>query len=124
MIAAHNTGLSANCSILNAKVLTTNELSPVDTDEDVSVIPRDSNNLAAANAEAVWAANGTSIHTYEHCSFKFDLGLNRTFRWVLVVAGVPYPFYGKDFSQHLEMVVEARHRKTVNRQASQIVTGS
>lgn len=83
--------------------------------EDVNVIPRDPNILAAKWAEMLQAANGTGIYMYRRRFFTFDPSLNRTFRWVFTVADIPHPIIRIDFLQHFDLLVDVRFRKIIDR---------
>lgn len=96
MVAAHDTELFTNCHFLVVLVLTTNR--PLaDTGPEVSVIPHDPGNSIASQVKTLWAANDTGIRMHAHRSLTPDLDLNCAFRWVFIVADVPYPIIGTDF---------------------------
>lgn len=88
MIAEHDTQISTNYRLFNVKELMINRLFLVDADAEVCVSPRDLNNLTAAQAGKLRAANGTGIQTYRHRSPTLDLGLGCTLCWVFIVADV------------------------------------
>lgn len=70
------------------------------------------------------AANGSDIHAYGHRSLTLDLCVNRRLHWVVIVANVPYRTIGVDILQHSDPLVDARHRKVVDRQTPLTVAGS
>jgi hypothetical protein len=73
----------------------------VDTGSDLCVYPR---RLVPRHKERanydLYAANGTTIHTYGWLRLSLNLGLRRDFTWRFVVADVTHPIIGVDFLSH------------------------
>lgn len=80
VVAAHDTGLSTNCCLLNVEDLATNQLVLVATGAKFGVVLGKPNNLTAAQADLLRATDCTRIHKHEHRSPTLHLGLNLTFR--------------------------------------------
>lgn len=102
----------------------TNRLFLVDTGAKISVIPRDSSNSIAAQAETPRVEKSSCIKTYGYRSFFFDLDENLAFLWVFIVTDLQCPIIGADVSQHFDVLVNAPCRKIINLQTLMTVTGS
>lgn len=110
-VVTHHSGLFTSCHPQNFKDLNTNRPFLVDTIPEVTVIPRGPNNLTAAQAATLRAMNGTDMRKYGHGSVTLNLGLNRKFRWVFIVADFRYHNIATKFLQHFEPLFDSRHRK-------------
>lgn len=92
----------------------------MDTSSDVIVTPLDAISLAVAQVEVPRAASGIRIHRYGHRFLIFDPGLNSKIRWVLVVTEV---LIWHRLSRYFHLIVNAWHRKIVDRRTLLTVTG-
>lgn len=90
MVEVHDRGLSTKCQLPKIKNLTTNRVPQADTRVEFVVICRDTHNLTTTKAETLWTAIDTGVRAYEHHSLILDLDLNSTFRWMFMVADIPY----------------------------------
>ena len=63
----------------------------------VSIIPPSAKEWISPSTLTLQAVNNTSIHTYGSCSLTLNLGMQRTFQWVFVVADVTNAILGADF---------------------------
>jgi hypothetical protein len=73
----------------------------VDTGSDLSVYPRKylQHHRPRTNYE-LYAADGSTIHTYGWLPLSLNLGLRRDFTWRFVIADVTSPLIGADFLTH------------------------
>lgn len=62
MVATHGTGPSTSFHLVNTEDFTNSPIFPVDTDAEVEVVSRESNNLNRARKLVLWAANCADIH--------------------------------------------------------------
>lgn len=83
----------------------------VDTGAEVSVLPVGSTDCRVPSGSPLQAVNNTTIATYGHRSLPLDLGLNRTFRWIFIVAAVKFAILGADFLRHFGLLVDVRNRR-------------
>ena len=75
----------------------------VDTGAEVSVIPPSPTERKHRQEHSdLQAVNGTPIATYGSRSLTLDLGLQRTFRWVFVIADIQSPMLGADLFTTLQ----------------------
>ena len=109
---------------MHIRDLVSNNLFLIDTGAAVSVIPKEAGDVTNPSVQQLRAANGTPIAAYGRKSLTLNLGLRRTFRWMFIVADVPYPILGIDFLDHFDLLIDARGRRVVDRQTSLSVTGS
>ena len=107
----------------------------IDTGAAVSVLPpsfvplsprlaMSSSSGSSSPARQLKAANSSSIATYGQHLLDLNLGLRRSFKWLIVVADVSFPIIGADFLGHFNLVVDVAKQQL--RDASTLVctTGS
>ena len=84
----------------------------VDTGTQISVIPATPSYRKNAWSDLVLqAVNNSPIRTYATRSLTLNLGLHRTFRWLLVIADITTPILRADFLQHYSLSVDlSRYR--------------
>lgn len=99
-------GVSTDCRLLfvQDKVSGLNYL--VDTGSQVSALPSKFINNKQHSKFTLHAANNSRINTYGFRSLTLDLGLNKSFRWVFIVADVKHPILGVDFLRHFKLIVD------------------
>ena len=51
--------------------------------------------------------------TYQ-ASLTLDFGLNRSFRWIFIIADLPYPILGADLLDHFNPLVDVKRQKLVH----------
>ena len=95
----------------------------VDTGAEVSVIPPTGLKLDGQSFSSLRAANGSRISTYGQTSRTLDLGLRRTFRWIFIIADVQNAILGIDFLHHYDLLVDARHKRLMDRVTNLSVNG-
>ncbi|KER20162.1 hypothetical protein T265_11227 [Opisthorchis viverrini] len=95
----------------------------VDTAAEVSVLPSSSKERHSTTALALCAANGSRILTYGNRSMTPNLGLRRTFRWVLLIADVQTAILGADFPTHFGLLVDVKGRRLVDQATNLSVAG-
>ena len=84
----------------------------VDTDADVSVVPRRlAPRCCHCQGRVLETANGSTIATYGDISLTLDLGLRRTFRWIFIVSDVQRPILGADFLRECWLFVALQSRQ-------------
>ena len=96
----------------------------VDTGAEVSVLPVGTHDKSNPGPHPLRAANGSRISTYGQRSLTVDFGLRRVFRWVFVIADVPYPILGADFLYHFDLLVDTRRQQLVDQETGRSVTGT
>jgi hypothetical protein len=72
----------------------------------------------------LYAANGTTIHTYGWTTQSLDLGLHRDFTWHFVIADVQRPIIGIDLFSHYGLLIDCRHNRLLNGVTSLSTPGS
>nr|CAK6928658.1 unnamed protein product [Fasciola hepatica] len=93
------------------------------TGAEVSVLLRPKGDNSISEAQTLRTANGTAIPTFDQRSFPLNLGLKRNFRWVFIIADVPYPILSIDFLQHFNLSNDAQRRGVVDRQTNLALAG-
>jgi hypothetical protein len=87
----------------------------VDTGSDLCVYPR---RLIPRRRERtnydLYAANGTTIHTYGWLPLSRKFGLRRDFTWRFVVADVTHPIIGVGFLSHFGLLVDCRNNRLLD----------
>jgi cleavage and polyadenylation specificity factor subunit 1 len=87
----------------------------VDTGSDLCVFPR---KLVPGRKERVnydlFAANGSTIHTYGWISLGLNLGLRRDFTWRFVVADVQIPIIGVDLLANFGLLVDCKNNRLLD----------
>ena len=82
----------------------------VDTGAKVSVIPPSQTDYKCPqqnfNPQAV---NNASIATYSSQSLSLNLGLHRTFHWILITADIQHPILGTDSLRNYRLLVDMSH---------------
>ncbi|VDP93057.1 unnamed protein product [Echinostoma caproni] len=80
----------------------------IDTGVEVSVFQLSSGDPNTSASCQLRAANSTPISTYGRKSLTINFGIRRTFRWVFLVAAVPFPIMGIDFLQHFDLMFDPK----------------
>lgn len=80
----------------------------VDTGADVSVIPANVHNKNSFENFKLQAANSTSIRILGTKILNLDLGLRRT--WTFIIAEIQRPILGADFLREFGLLVDIRKR--------------
>ena len=80
----------------------------------MSIVPPTHNAKPSSNTLTLQAVNGTTIRTYDTCSLTLNLGLQRTFRWIFIVADFANPIIGADFLQHFGLIVDMNRRHLID----------
>lgn len=82
----------------------------IDTDADVSVLPKQYvKNCKESVDFKLYAANGSIINTYgEHLCLNF--GLRRPYKWKFIIAIVPKPIIVADFLKPHGLLVDLRSK--------------
>lgn len=96
----------------------------VDTGAEVSVIPHDPRDATRPRSHHLRAANGSTIATYGQRSLTLNLGLRREFRWVFIIAEVPFAILGIDFLHHHDLLVDPRRAQLTDRTTKLLVDGT
>ena len=96
----------------------------VDTGAQVSIIPASKWEAASSATLTLQAANNTPISTHGQRYLNLNLGLNRSFPWVFLVARVPHAILGLDFLEHFGLVVDLRLRSIRDPVTSTAVVGT
>ena len=83
----------------------------IDTGAAVSVLSKScANRTSDAACLPLVAANNTTINTYGNCRRIVDVGLNRDYAWIFIVADVKQPIIGADFLIHYSLLVDLKSR--------------
>ena len=86
----------------------------VDTGAEVSIIPptvADRNHKPDLGLRAV---NGSSIPIYGTRSLTIDLGLQRMFRWIFIIADIRTPIIRADFLREYGLLVNLKHGRLLD----------
>ena len=92
----------------------TNRQFLVDTGAEISVIPPSTTDRSNPQDMVLQAANNTSIPTFGRRSITLDLGLQRQFPWIFVIADVKLPILGIDFLRHYDLVVDVKQQRLLD----------
>ena len=57
------------------------------------------------------AVNDTSIPTYGRRSLTLNIGLRRSFPWIIIVADIQKPILGADFLRHYKLLVDMKQHQ-------------
>ena len=60
------------------------------------------------------AVNNTSITTYGSQSLTLNLGLYRTFRWILIIADLQHPILDADFLCNYSLLIDMNHNRLLD----------
>jgi hypothetical protein len=60
------------------------------------------------------AANGSRIHVYGWLPLRLNLGLDREFLWLFLVANVNQPIIGADFLSHYGLLVDCKNNRLLD----------
>ena len=123
-MATNSVGRLAHSRLVHIRDLESNSLFLIDTGAEVSVIPPRADEPTTPTPQRLRAANGTTIATYGQKSLTLNLGLRRTFRWVFLVAAVPFPIIGMDFLQNFDLAIDPKRQRLVDCETKLFVTGS
>jgi hypothetical protein len=87
----------------------------IDTGSAICVYPRKyiSHQRARVNFD-LYAADGSTIHTYWWLPLSLNLGLRREFTWRFVIADVTTPLIGADYLTHYGLLVDCRNKRLLD----------
>lgn len=87
----------------------------IDTGADISVIPKTSGDRRTLDSECnLYAANGSTIHTYGKKVLSIDLGLRRQLIWRFTVAKTTKAILGVDFLGYYNLLVDIKNKKLID----------
>ncbi|GFW14501.1 gag-pol polyprotein [Trichonephila clavipes] len=87
----------------------------VDSGSDVSCLPiPEMFKKLSPEPLQLFAANNSKILTYGSKLLNIDLGLRRDFSWKFLIASVPIPIIGADFSENFGLLVDLKRRKLID----------
>ena len=69
------------------------------------------------------AVNKSVISTFGEKSMTLDIGLRRSFRWIFIIADLPFPILGADFLAHFGLGVDVQLRKFIDTTTSLSLNG-
>ncbi|XP_073831557.1 uncharacterized protein [Musca autumnalis] len=61
------------------------------------------------------AANQSEIKTFGDCVLKLDLGLQREFKWLFVIADVHTPIIGADFLVNFDLLIDLKQKRLIDK---------
>ena len=93
----------------------------VDTGAEVSVVPLTFKSSTIPSPLSLRAANGSFIKTFGQVSLTINLGPQRVFRWVFIVADVPFAILGIDFLRHFDLLVDTKRQRLFERPANRSI---
>ena len=110
---------ASNCNNSNSHLYVTDRLTKmsflVDTGADLCVYPRFRlRERRTQTSYELFAANGTTVHTYGCITLRLDFGLRREFSWRFVVADITGPIIGSDFLCFYNLLLDMRHRRFID----------
>ncbi|GBL74513.1 hypothetical protein AVEN_235445-1 [Araneus ventricosus] len=86
----------------------------VDTDAEVSVIPRLKKDNNDNNELTLYAANDTEIRTFGTKLLDLDLKLHRRFQWKFIIADVKQAIIGVDFLTNFYLLVDDKNNRLID----------
>lgn len=87
----------------------------VDTGAEVSVVPPTSEDRRyRQETPPLQAVNGSTIKAYGEKSLTLNIGLQRTFRWIFMIADVRQAIIGADFLRRFGLTVDLRHYQLID----------
>ncbi|XP_017468397.1 PREDICTED: uncharacterized protein LOC108360561 [Rhagoletis zephyria] len=87
----------------------------IDTGAKFSVVPKRPGQSMQHAVMKLVAGNNTAINTF---GISLDLGVGRTFSWLLVNSVVAHPIIGADFLKHYDVLVDLRNKVIIDRATS------
>jgi len=110
---------ASNCTDSASRLYVTDRLTKmrflVDTGADLWVYPRSRlRERQTRSSYELFAANGTTVHTYGCITLRLDFGLRWEFSWCFVVADVTGPIIGSDSLCFYNLLVDMRHRRLID----------
>ena len=110
-----NGGKCSHCHLFFVLERSSHQHFLVDTGAEVSVLPPTKHDRQhRQTAFTLQAANNTQIQTYGSRSLTLNLGLQRPYRWIFVIADVKQPILGADFLEHHGLLVDIRHKTLID----------
>jgi hypothetical protein len=95
----------------------------VDTGAEVSVVPPEQHDRRKTPISSLRAANGSIIQVYGQRLLSLDFPLQRTLRWVFLVADVQLPILGIDFLRHFDLLVDSKRHRLVDGCTRAVIAG-
>lgn len=62
----------------------------------------------------MYAANGSTIATYDTINIEPDFGLRRQFQWRFIIADVTMPIIGSDFLSFFHLLPDVRKKNLID----------
>ena len=116
-------GLASSSRLFYITDRTTGTRFLVDTGADVSVLPPSSADKQTSQNISLQAVNKSPIRTFGEKSLTIDLGLRRTYRWIFIIADIPFPILGADFLAHFALKVDVKNRKLIDTTTNLTIQG-
>ncbi|XP_065067489.1 uncharacterized protein LOC135693039 [Rhopilema esculentum] len=121
--ATSSAGLASSSRLFYITDRTTGTRFLVDTGADVSVLPPSSADKQTSQNISLQAVNKSPIRTFGEKSLTIDLGLRRTYRWIFIIAEIPFPILGADFLAHFALKVDVKNRKLIDTTTNLTIQG-
>ena len=86
----------------------------VDTGADVSVIPSSAAEKRKPASMILQAVKKSAISICGEKSMTLDIRLRCSFRWIFIIADLPFPILGADFLAHFGLRVDVQHRTLID----------
>ncbi|GFW28264.1 hypothetical protein TNCV_4639311 [Trichonephila clavipes] len=113
---------AASCSCVNAFAKRchlfvfdkhTNQRYLVDSDTDVSIIPKPNKNMKPNKFE-LFVANDSKVKTYDQKLLKLDLNLLRSLPWNFIIADVNTTIIGSDFLNKYGLIIDITNKHLID----------
>jgi hypothetical protein len=109
----------SNCTDSASRLYVTDRLTKMrflaDTGADLCVYPCSRlRERRTRSSYELFAANGTTVHTYGCITLRLDFDLRREFSWRFFVADVTGPIIGSDFLCFYNLLVDMRHQSFID----------
>lgn len=96
----------------------------IGTGADISVIPplKSEKHNSPCQFE-LFTANNSKIKTYGCKNITLDLGLQKSIRWIFIIADVQQPIIGSDLLKHCNLLIDIKNNKLVDNLTSVAISG-
>ena len=96
----------------------------IDTGAEVSVLPPTKTDKKNSSPYTLQAVNKSTIATFGEKSMTIDIGLRRAYKWIFIIAEVPFPIIGADFLRQFSLVVDVKNYKLIDSQTELEISGN
>ena len=96
----------------------------IDSGSQLSILPSTQHdNRSTPHKLTLQAVNGATIHTYGQKFLNLDIGLNREFPWIFIIADIKTPILGADFIEHFDLLIHLKKRRLIDSKTGAVANG-